>query len=296
MPVSAKPSAILLATDLSARSDRAQARAVQLARHWQARLVVAVATSSDASFSLPNAYQEPDAPADAPAPESPLAYVERLAQRELADAGVPVEIHVEAGTPGTVAAAIANRCGCGLIVTGTSRSDAVMRLDPGSTLRWLARHASVPVLAVQQRTRAAYQSVTMASDFSPAADAALRLAAGWFADASSRTLLHGYAVPLATLALPDAARGDALLVLRDQARRDADAQLLRALDATGGWTPEVRAGGPVRLLREHAREAGTELTVIASHGRTALMDKLMGSVAERLLETVGTDLLLVRPR
>ena len=37
------------------------------------------------------------------------------------------------------------------------------------------------------------------------------------------------------------------------------------------------------------------LDLIAAHGRSALMDRLIGSVADRLLETVGTDLLVVRP-
>ncbi|WP_256645729.1 universal stress protein [Thermomonas paludicola] len=294
MTIRPKPASILLATDLSARSDRAQARAIQLARHWQSRLVVVVAQSEEASFSLPSAYHDADAPQDAPAPETPAAYLERIARRELADAGVAVEIRVVTGAPGPVAAAAAADAGCGLIITGTSRSDAVMRMEPGSTLRWLARHAGRPVLAVHDRVRGAYRQVTVASDYSAAATAALQLAANWFDDAASRILLHGYPVPLATLALNDGLRADALAVLQASADREARDALAHALgDAATGWASLAQAGGPVRLLREHARTASTELTVIASHGRTALLDRLMGSVAERLLETVGTDLLVV---
>ena len=43
MAIPAKPASLLLATDLSARSDRALARAAQLAAHWQAELVLLVA-------------------------------------------------------------------------------------------------------------------------------------------------------------------------------------------------------------------------------------------------------------
>ena len=39
-PLQSHPASLLLATDLSARCDRALARAVALARQWQARLVV----------------------------------------------------------------------------------------------------------------------------------------------------------------------------------------------------------------------------------------------------------------
>src|SRR5690606_3118992 len=190
----ARPDALLLATDLSARSDRAQARALQLARQWQARLVAVVAMSEGSDFSLPNAFRAPDAPADAPPPETPAAYIERLAREAFADADVPVEIRIATGEPGPVAAAIAADTGCGLIVAGTSRSDVAMRMDPGSTLRWLARHATVPVLAVHDRVRGAYRGVVVASDYSAAADAALQLAAAWFDDAANRSLLHGYEI------------------------------------------------------------------------------------------------------
>lgn len=296
MDFPAKPSAILLATDLSARSDRAQARAIQLAQYWQAKLVVAVAMSHDVLLARPNAAQEEadDAHAAAPSPKDLLL---QQAREVFADAGVPVDVVVEIGFPGPVAAETAQRHGCGLIITGNSRSEAVMRMDPGSTLRWLARHASVPVLAVNQRVRAPYQQITLASDYSKDASDALRLCSRWFADATRRTLLHGYTIPLATLALNDAPREQALSVLQQQAKQQASDYLASTLDqADSGWTSAIRAGGPVRLLREHARETPTDLTVIASHGRTALMDKLMGSVAERLLETVSTDLLIVRPQ
>lgn len=296
MPIFPKPTAILLASDLSARSDRAQARAVQLARQWQASLVVLVALPEDATFSRANAYQDSDAQPDAPAPETPAAHFERCARQALADAGVPVQICVAHGSPGPLALETARQYGCGLIITGSARSDVAMRMDPGSTLRWLARHTGIPVLAVNDRVHGAYRHVAMASDFSGTAEAALQLADAWFPEAAAHTLLHAYTVPLSTLALDDRPRTEALTVLKTQTEGHARTHLTQALgEAAANWQVDVRAGGPVRLLREHAREAGTDLTVIASHGRSKLMDTLMGSVAERLLETVGTDLLVVRP-
>lgn len=293
MTLPARPDCILLATDLSARSDRAQARAVQLAQHWQARLVAMVALSDEPVFSHPNAFHEGDD--DAPLP-TPMELLEQKARRELADVGIPVDVVVAVGKPGPLAVKVATEHGCGLIVTGTSRSEAVIRMDPGSTLRWLARHAPVPVLAVNQRTHGAYQKITLASDYSDAAIQTLRLCDAWFGDASRRTLLHGYSIPLATLSLNDSTRDAALDVLQQQAEQQIQSHLAQVLgDAAVRWTTGTRAGGPVRLLREHARETGTDLTVITSHGRLALTDKLIGSVAERLLETVNTDLLIARP-
>ena len=292
--MSPKPTAILLATDLTARSDRAQARAIQLAKQWQAKLVVAVAMAESLTFSRPNGYQDADTPEEQL--ESPSAYIERIAKRELADADVPVEIHVVTGAPGAVAISVAQQTGCGLIVTGTSRSEAVMRIALGSTLRWLSRHSPMPVLAVHDRPRSSYQHLCVASDFSAVAAQALKLTDTWFADATDCTVLHGYSVPLSTLSLNDAPRAAALEVLHNENLQQAHDHIVQTLGeaAAKRWAHSVQASGPVRLLREHARTVPTDLTVIASHGRSALMDKLMGSVAERLLETVGSDLLIVR--
>ena len=297
MAIPAKPASLLLATDLSARSDRALDRAAQLAAHWQARLVVLVAMAADGEFSLPNRRADADAGDDAPPPQTPLDQVRELAEAQLRELGVDGEVRVVVGKPGPAAVEAARATGCGLIVTGTSRSEVAMRMDPGSTLRWLARHSPVPVLAVHDRVRGAYRHVGVASDYSQPATAALRLADAWFADAGAHDLVHGYEVPLSTLSLDDGPRAQALELAREQAVEEARQHLVQALGGNAGrWTPHVQLGGPVRLLREHGRERAVDLTVIATHGRSALLDRLIGSVADRLLETVGTDLLVVRPQ
>lgn len=296
MAIPAKPASLLLATDLSARSDRALDRAVQLAQHWQARLVLLVAMAADGEFSLPNRRADADPGDDAAPPQTPLDLVRQLAEAQLRELGVQGEVRVVVGKPGPAAIEAASEAGCGLIITGTSRSEVAMRMDPGSTLRWLARHSPVPVLAVHDRVRGPYRHVAVASDYSQPATAALRLANAWFDDAGSRDLVHGYEVPLSTLSLDDGPRAQALDVASQQADAEARQHLVQALGGDAGrWTPQVQLGGPVRMLREHARETRVDLTVIAAHGRSALLDRLIGSVADRLLETVGTDLLVVRP-
>ena len=56
----------------------------------------------------------------------------------------------------------------------------------------------------------------------------------------------------------------------------------------------IEADDPARLLRRHAADA--ELVVLATHGRGALFELLIGSVARRLVATLETDTLLVRDR
>ena len=49
-------------------------------------------------------------------------------------------------------------------------------------------------------------------------------------------------------------------------------------------------------MRDHVRDHPVDLVVIGSQGRRALSEILLGSVANRILETVETDTLLVQQR
>ncbi|MCF7221353.1 universal stress protein [Marilutibacter chinensis] len=51
---------------------------------------------------------------------------------------------------------------------------------------------------------------------------------------------------------------------------------------------------PARLVREYLRSRDADPVSIGSHGRGALSDVLLGSIAQRILETARGDVLLVR--
>lgn len=299
MPASAKPQdtpkAILLATDLSARSDRAFDRALQLAEHWKAKLVLLVVLSAESSFSKPNHFKRDDDDADdTPSIEEQVA--ERV-REELPETDVEIEVHVEAAAHvGQTALRVAETYGCGLIITGIARSDALQRVSLGSTVVWLSRHSPLPILVVQCRPRGPYKHVGVATDLSePSAKAAV-LAAQWFDDAQKRVLLHGYEVSLSDLTGDDPSR-EAMLA---KAHQDADSELLQWRDNTlpklfaPHWQPRAELCNPMRLLRQASLDEALDLSVIATHGRSRLMDALIGSVAKRLLETSITDTLIVR--
>ena len=298
MPASAKPTntpgAILLATDLSARSDRAFDRALELATHWKAKLVLLVVLSSESSFSKATHFKRDEDNEDEP---SQAELVEERVRSELPETSVKIEVHVEeAGHIGQTALKVAEETGCGLIVTGIARSDAMQRISLGSTVVWLSRHSTLPVLVVQRRPQGRYARVGVACDLSDASATAARLAAQWFDDAQVRLLLHGYDLPMRELT-GDAASREAAV---DGARHDAIAELTAWRDQhlakshAARWQPRAELANPVRLLRLASVEDELDLTVIASHGRSQLMDALIGSVAKRLLETAITDTLIVR--
>ncbi|MDO5505276.1 MAG: universal stress protein [Pseudoxanthomonas suwonensis] len=288
----ARPSAILLATDLSARSDRATDRALQLAADWGATLVALTVLPQENSFSRTNRFlEEGEEPAEE---DSPAAILERRLRQTIGDTDVPVQVRIGTGDVGANAKRVAEETGCGLIVTGLASSDVRGQARLGSSVLWLVRNSDMPVLVVHQRPRQAYRHIAVASDFSPAAADALRLADSWWPQREALTVVHGYDVPHSVMAANDARRNELLQVAAADADAEAREHLQEVLPGRDDVTALTALANPVRLARHQVDHGGAELLVMASHGRSRLMDKLVGSVAQRLLETANTDTLVVR--
>jgi nucleotide-binding universal stress UspA family protein len=58
----------------------------------------------------------------------------------------------------------------------------------------------------------------------------------------------------------------------------------------------VRTGAPAAEIVEHARDEGTDLLVVATHGRRGLARLAFGSVAEKVAKQAPCPVLLVRSR
>ncbi|HMN35628.1 MAG TPA: universal stress protein [Chiayiivirga sp.] len=286
------PGTILLATDLSARCDRALDRAVQLARQWQARLVaVTVVDPGTLSETRVRAAPQPSWGGD---DNGPVARTLRQLRRDAAATDVDIVVRVEEGRVNETLARVAAEEGAGLIVTGIARSESLGRTVLGSTVDWLVRHATVPVLVVRDRTRGAYRNIVLASDFSPSARLALERAAGLFAGVPM-TVFNAFEVPF--LGMMDPKAQSAIAQGREAATREGQEFLASAaLDPSPreAIRLHVEHGEPVRLTYEYARDHEADLIVLGTHGRSALFDILIGSIARRILETAATDILLVR--
>ena len=70
--------------------------------------------------------------------------------------------------------------------------------------------------------------------------------------------------------------------------------LLKKLPAVE-FHPIVRSGDARTLVLEEAQSLGADLTVLGTHGKTALKSFLVGSVAEWVLSHATNDVLIVRP-
>ena len=83
----------------------------------------------------------------------------------------------------------------------------------------------------------------------------------------------------------------------EEASRQALADLLDpAWGKPTAVESSVRWGNPVDVIVDHATSLGTDLIVIATHGRTGLSHVLLGSVAERIIREAPCPVLTVRDR
>lgn len=277
---------ILLATDLSARGDRALDRALQLARELGTQLIVLHVMESHATTARLTT------PVWRRLSTDHKALAERELAEDLAAADVSTEVVVVSGDPLTRIIETADSYGCSLIVTGTARDETLGRLLLGTTVEKLARQARQPVLVVKTRPRKPYRDVLIATDFSDGSRHALRAALQLVPNANL-TLFHAYDVPFKGNAAPDDAVTRSFYKGAEQSAREFTAN---TPELAGRTPPQVvlEPGQPETVLSEYSFHHRSDLVVTGTHGRTGILRTAIGSVAERLLESLPSDVLIVR--
>lgn len=282
------PRSILLATDLSARSDRAFDRAIQLAKQWQSRLTVLHVLedgrpSPDLADPLPSWRRPPD----------PLEAIRREIADDLGGIAETTTVLVEEGATVDTVARVAGMEGSELIVIGVARNGLLGELMLGRTVDGLLRRCPEPLLVVKARPRRQYQHIVVATDFSESSRHALGTAARFFPE-NALTVFHAYDPPMSGLT------GDAAAYRRDYreiAEQECEAFLQDAEQRQDNWRrPRVMIeyGAPNHLLHDYVVENSADLVVVGTQGRSAIFDVLIGSTAKRILEDVSCDVLLVR--
>ncbi|KWT82847.1 hypothetical protein WDL1CHR_06350 [Variovorax sp. WDL1] len=283
------PKRIFVATDLSARCDRALARAAQLAKAWRSELIVAhvvdateIARRDQLTSSAPSWRR----------PESWSQTLERTLSADLEAEEITATSKIVIGSPAEAVQQAVTGDRAGLVVLGIAKDARMDRIQLGSTVDALVRHSRVPVLNVRGRARAAYRHVVVATDFSEPSMHALRLAARWF-EGARLTLFHAYMPAGSPLTTGPAADDSWRAVVTQQcAERLVESALPGPIEA--GLRRVIERGQPEALLPDYVASAGVDLVVLGSQGRSGLARALLGSTAENLLHTLDCDTLVVR--
>jgi nucleotide-binding universal stress UspA family protein len=290
------PRKILLATDLSARGDRALERAVSIARSNDAALIILhVFEELDESSltygtrTLPSWHRPPDAA---------TLMKQRIRQGLRSDLGDAVEkavILVEAGDPAQVIERVAASEQVDLVVTGIAREGmfATRPVVLGKTVEQLLRRLPVPILIVRNRVRDAYQHIVVPTDFSKSSAHALQMAVRFF-PTQPLYLLHASEVPYSTLVDDSKLHAERYRQVRVDELRTFLASVFLPDHDRQRLVPSIEPGPPQQIIREYVQMHGGDLVVLGTQGRGAVMEAFLGSTTKSILSTLPCDALVVR--
>lgn len=274
---------ILLATDLSARSDRALARAWQIAGEHAAVLTVLYV----ADENLPDGIHD----ATVSAAEAQIA----AALDKLTDDACPAPAATIRIVPGNAfrdIVAMSQQLGSDLIVLGRHRNESCEAAFGGTTMSRVIRMGTVPVLVVTDPVNAPYRRVAVGIDFTDHSKHALRTVLALAPNAELRAV-HAFDVPFEAFLPGDATRNE----VAAGHIRDLDAFLASETARYGqpfACEPVLRQGEVDQVLRTEVDRFHPDLIAVGTHGRSALAGAILGSVARNLLDRPPCDVLAVR--
>ncbi len=213
---------------------------------------------------------------------------------ELADrgGGAP-SMEIATGHPVAVVLDTIERRKPALLVIGRHGAGRRREILLGQTASRLVRGAPCPVL-IRRGPSTPGAPILVPVDLSPESLAALDLGAH---------IAGVSAAPLDSLFVyqpPDFVEetGDPSLDYVVEDERDAMIAEYREAVRTRGLTVPVRTlvgeGEPAAVIAEKARELGSDLVIIGTHGRTGLVRWALGSVAEALVERSDLSLITVK--
>lgn len=281
---------ILVASDLSARSDRAIARGFALAKDLKGELRI---------LHVVDAALPPELRAHS------LEWARTTLQRET-DAfseatGIKATLDVVTGRPKAELLRYCQPDMTDLIILGIHDTEGGNRSFAETTAGQILKRSLPPVLLVKRDARETYRHVVVGVDFSLFSRAAVRQAFQ-IAPSACFHLVHAYHVPFRTLL---SGTGYAQEVAYEE-RLQFDAFLNEEMKALSdrarsfGLSPGsidtiLKEGDPFSVLRGETARLAADLLVIATHGRPGLSRLLWGSVAEDLLDDPPCDVLVIRP-
>ena len=279
---------ILVATDLSERSDRAIDRAIILARKFGARLTVLHVIDEDLPASVADRQKE----------AASANLQEHLSTLSNAKA-LEVEPVVTFGKDWTEILRRAEDDGSELIVLGTHRERGLGGLLRGTTVERVIRNGNIPVLVAKNRATRDYGSIVVGVDFSVYSGAAVEFGLRFASDAKV-CLVHAYEVPFKAFLSGASTHGEIKKAHEEQFSHMVGQEMAGFLARLGTPPPEepiervMREGGPHEVIHEEVAKLGAELLILGTHGRTGVSHAFLGSVAEEFLNDPPCDVVTVK--
>ncbi len=270
---------ILVASDLSTRSDRAVERAVQLAGTHGAKIVLMHVIDDDL-------------------PAAVVAGLRHAAEETLAailtseHAPEDAELVVETGETVATIAAMADAIEADLVVLGTHRARPFWDMFIGTTMERTVRAVNRPVLLVVEPVTKPYSSILCGIDLSPASLAAGQMARGLAPEAALHTI-HAVHVPYRGMIARDGSEKQIAPFVADAQER-LDAWWAATEIPAGLPKPEIVVASVADAFKIARTDHQPDLLALGAHGRIPLSPTLLGGFTEDQIRTPTTDVLIVR--
>ena len=282
---------ILMASDLSPRSDRALQRSFALARQHGAALRVVNVVDEHLPAELR---------------EHSIDWARKRLANEIAPlsaaTGVVADVTVKAGSPRRAIADMAAEWSADLLVLGIHDEQKRGKgLFGETTAASILKGSTAPVLLVTGDASAAYGKIVIGVDFSPLSRAALRQAVS-IAPQAQYHLVHAYHVPFKGFLGSENVAAE----IEREERAAFDAFIAGEMDylavqaRISGVAPdalhtEMHDGMAASVLHTACSRLGADLLVMATNGRAGLSRAIWGSVARDLLDYPPCDVLVIKP-
>ncbi len=284
------PANILLATDFSARCDRALDRSLQLMKQFNAGLTILHVI--EPSYEYRTFYRKRFV--------SSLSYAEILADKArrelddyLQDHSDRIRILVKKGNIADTIVETASGGNCNLVVCGVARDVMVGNHRLGRTVNRLLRRSDIPLLVVTDRMVRPYSKVLVASDMTSMSGIAVRAALSMFKDQKIDILYAEKAYGAHAVDRDRAFHEE----IKNNARKDfvsfIDSLSLAEHDRKRINTI-IEWGKPAPLLQEFVQSSSTDLVIMGSRKRNPLALYFFESVARRIVSGLSCDALIIR--
>jgi universal stress protein E len=277
---------IMMATDLSARSDRALARAVSLARVLGAELDVVHVVDEDLPEALAAAQQQ----AAKQAIEAEINRLDSTNELHVSVSSVLGQAYIDILD-------LAETTGAQIIVLGIHRVDTLKDMFRGTTVERIVRGGELPVLLVKDPVAGSYGRILVGVDFSVHSRRAVEFAVD-LAPGGEFHLVHAYDVPFKGFLHGTGTRREVSQQHQAQFDRMIEEEMAAFLAGRPGNAPRLerimKEGSPREVINQQVNDLKPDLLVIGTHGRTGVAHAFLGSVAEDILKNPPCEVLVVK--
>lgn len=277
---------LLVATDFSARSDRALRRAVLIAHRVGATLVLVHVVDSE----WPERLVASDRAAA-------LEILEETAATMREVDGIATDVMVVVDDVHSGILSVADDISADLIIIGPHRAQ-LRDIFVGTTAERVVRKSTRPLLVAVETPAAQHRKTLLALDFDEASKAAARdaLAMGIF-DHTEVVVMHAFDAPGESM-MRRAMERSADIGRYVDAEKDSATEELRTLLKDLGLPPTCQTvvsmeGTPARAILEAAQSADCDLIVLGTNQRKGFERVLIGSVTADVIRDAHRDVLII---